>query len=121
MESPMTEKAPFHIFIPIYKKVDLMDVAAPAEMFSWMGTKTPALDVQVQLIAATLDVVTTNQGVRITPDATFAEIRRHRRQCDLLWAPGGAPDALKAMMKDPEYQRFLIEQSAGARYVTSVC
>ncbi|RBH47367.1 DJ-1/PfpI family protein, partial [Pseudomonas sp. MWU13-2860] len=31
------ERPPFHITIPIYPGVDLLDVAAPVELFSWMA------------------------------------------------------------------------------------
>ena len=44
-------------------------------------------------------------------------------ECDVLWVPGGEPDALAGLMGDPNrtYLDFLIEQSRTAQIVASVC
>jgi transcriptional regulator GlxA family with amidase domain len=118
------ESHPFSIGLPIYDGVDLMDVAAPFEIFNWMGhywqpdPNAPAA-VSVQLIAATASTVKTRDGLILTPDATFDDC--DSSQLDLLWVPGGSPESLSRMMKDRTYRGFLKTQSAGARYVTSVC
>jgi Transcriptional regulator containing an amidase domain and an AraC-type DNA-binding HTH domain len=117
------ENNAFHIGIPIYKGVDLMDVAAPYEIFNWMGyywSKEPVAprSVKVELIAATYDTLKTRDGMILTPDTTFDAVKQY---LDLLWVPGGDPDALTATMKDPCYIGFLQRQAAGAGYVTSVC
>ena len=118
----MAGKPRFDIVIPVYPGVDLLDVAAPWEIFNWMKDKWPEKEVSTQLAARNKRAVVTRDGLKLTPDITFAECRRDRRQFQLLWVPGGnAPDDLEQAMKDPDYRRFLREQSAGAEWVTSVC
>jgi transcriptional regulator GlxA family with amidase domain len=114
-------RTPFDIAIPIYPKVDLLDVAAPHEMFRWINSYSASLAVEVALVAAHGGVVETRDGLKLTPDTTFAECRAKGRQFDLLWVPGGDPETLKATMGDPDYLGFLREQAAAARWVTSVC
>jgi len=107
------------IGIPIYDGVDLMDVAAPYEIFNWMKDKAPELGVEVHLLAADMKSVTTLNGLTMKPQGKF----RNFRKLDVLWVPGGDPRALKRLMIDPErtYLNFLCTVSAGARLVTSVC
>lgn len=71
----MTEEPrPFVIGIPIYKGVDLMDVAAPYEMFRWMGEKWKGTrKTDLYLIAATHETIETRDCFKITPDKTFDE------------------------------------------------
>jgi cyclohexyl-isocyanide hydratase len=107
------------IGIPIYENVDLLDVAAPAEIFDSMRTNAPQLDVEVCLIAEHHGNVLTKAGVTIRPDKCFDEVPH----IDVLWVPGGDPSALKTIMHDPKrtYLDFLITRAANAKYVTSVC
>ncbi len=108
------------IGIPIYPKVDLLDVAAPVEIFDSMRANAPQLEVETVLIAQDdCEVVTTRSGVALQPQKTFDEVP----ELDLLWVPGGDPSALKKLMFGPDrtYLDFLITRSANARYVTSVC
>jgi transcriptional regulator GlxA family with amidase domain len=118
----MTIPQVFTIGIPVYDQVDLMDIAAPCEMFFWMNqtwqTKTlKQKSAQVLLVAATTGAVTTAAGVAITPTATFDGCP----QLDMLWVPGGYPTALKDRMNDPVFLTFLKDQSKRAKFVTSVC
>jgi transcriptional regulator GlxA family with amidase domain len=114
---------PYRIGIPIYNGVDLMDVAAPREMFSWMGhywKQDPVAPrhVKIKLIAASLDTVRTRDGLILTPNLTFDQVEGF---LDLLWVPGADTDGLKATMSDPVYLGFLRKQAEGVAYVTSVC
>ena len=118
----MTTSQVFTIGIPIYDQVDLMDIAAPCEMFFWMNqtwqTRTAKQkSAQVLLVAATNATVTTAAGVAISPNVTFTGCA----QLDMLWVPGGYPTALKERMNDPVFLTFLKEQSEGAKFVASVC
>jgi cyclohexyl-isocyanide hydratase len=120
---PKTNDNAFHIGIPIYNGVDLMDVAAPREMFSWMGhywsqDAVAPRQVKIELIAETLDTVLTRDGLKLTPDVTFDQVTGF---LDLLWVPGADTDGLSATMKDAGFLGFLKRQSEGAGYVTSVC
>jgi transcriptional regulator GlxA family with amidase domain len=115
----------FRIGIPIYDGVDLLDIAAPFEIFNWMGfywsqdPDTPTT-VKVLLVAATLEQLKTRDGLTLTPDATFDDFDD---DCtlDLLWVPGGAPDDLCRTMSDSDYLGFLKRQSEKALFVASVC
>jgi cyclohexyl-isocyanide hydratase len=51
------------IGIPIYEKVDLLDVAAPYEIFNWMSQLAPALKAEVYLIAAEPGLIKTRDGL----------------------------------------------------------
>ena len=62
------ETTGFNIAIPIYEGVDLMDVAAPCEMFSWMGVYWTERAVTIELVEAEGRVVKTRDGVKLTPD-----------------------------------------------------
>lgn len=115
MSSP---KKSLLIGIPIYEGVDLLDVAAPREMFSWLKSSVaPAMDVEIRVVAHTCDPVTTRDGQRLLPDYTFAETPR----LDLLWVPGAEIFGLKRMMADKTFLAFLRSRSRHATYVTSVC
>jgi transcriptional regulator GlxA family with amidase domain len=108
------------IGIPIYEKVDLLDVTAPYEIFNWMKQfGTPALKIEVYLIAAKPGLVQTRGGLAMKPHKVFSEVRK----LDVLWVPGGDPTALNKIMNDPArtYLNFLITRSQKARWVTSVC
>ncbi len=112
---------PFHIAIPVYEGVDLMDVAAPCEMFSWMGTYWKERKVSVSLVEAQGRAVKTRDGLLLTPDKSFDDYGRDRIQAQLIWVPGGDPTKLQEMMRDKCYLNFLRDQSAAASFVTSVC
>jgi cyclohexyl-isocyanide hydratase len=116
-----TAKTRFEIAIPLYPKVDLLDIAAPRELFSWINTYSTELDVIIAFVASSPDPIVTRDGTRILPDTTFADCRCTGRQFQLLWVPGGEVPELQATMRDPDYLGFLREQSAAARWVTSVC
>jgi transcriptional regulator GlxA family with amidase domain len=107
------------IGIPIYQQVDLLDVAAPVEIFGNMKENAPQLEVEIVLIAEDCEPVVSRAGVLLTPQKCFDEVA----EVDVLWVPGGDPSALNKIMHDPKrtYLDFLITRSAKARYVASVC
>jgi cyclohexyl-isocyanide hydratase len=102
------------IGIPVYQQVDLLDVAGPHEMFKWMSK--PAAD--VRLIAESPCEITTRDGLTLKAPYGFEDIDT----VDVLWVPGGDPEALKRLMSGPrDYLDFLVRMSTHARYVASVC
>lgn len=108
----------FVIVIPIYQGVDLLDMAAPVELFSWIGSvPETGQKVQVLVAAETLELVRTRDGLKIKPDEIFARISH----VDLLWVPGGAPVSLKVQMANWAYKEFLLTSAREATYVCSVC
>ena len=102
--------------IPIYEGVDLLDVAGPLEMFHWAGR---GKDLKSVLISADGAAVTSLNGVTFKPHESFIQAAT----LDVLWVPGGAPDALAVMMRDPDgpYFTYLRQVAAGAKWVCSVC
>lgn len=117
----------YAIVIPIYERVNLLDVAAPHEMFGWWSSYDCSREIDIVIAAETKGVVSTfspsaqgkpaKSGLKIVAEATFAEIDK----VDLLWVPGGAPDALLEQMKRPTFMGFLNRAAQDASYVTSVC
>lgn len=112
---------PFNIVIPIYEGVDLLDVAAPHELFNWMGSYWKERTAKVLLVEAKGRPVRTRDGLLLTPDKSFGAFRRRGLQTQLIWVPGGDLSKLQKMMRDDHYLDFLREQSREASYVTSVC
>src|SRR5690348_10892630 len=102
--------------IPVYQGVNLLDVAGPLEMFYWAGQENT---LETVLVSEDGGAVTSINGVRFDAQASFAETP----SLDILWVPGGAPDALAAMMRNPEsaYLRYLRQVAASAMWVCSVC
>ncbi|AKZ26216.1 DJ-1/PfpI family protein [Ralstonia pseudosolanacearum] len=117
-------RPPFHITIPIYPGVDLLDVAAPVELFSWMAEAWKARATTITLAAEHLTPLKTRDGLTLTPQRQFADYADDaapQPQTHLLWVPGGAPDVLRKLMRGGPYLDFLKAQSAGADHVSSVC
>lgn len=108
----------FIIGITIYQGVDLMDVAAPYEIFNWMAENwKQSREVKVYLIAETNLAVMTRDRLQLQPHKTFDQVPR----LDLLWVPGADPAELKKRMGDAVFLNFLRTRSQSAKYVTSVC
>jgi cyclohexyl-isocyanide hydratase len=104
--------------IPVYEGVNLLDVAGPLEMFFWAGMRN---DLQTVLISSDGNAVTSINKVKFeVGNASFT----NTLTLDILWVPGGDPDALVAMMKDPDnspYLQYLRKIAANATWVCSVC
>ena len=112
MAEKSSENRDFNITIPIYEGVDLMDVAAPYEMFNWMGFYwKPERDVNVKLAAAKTKSVITRDGFKITPDISFADFQKNDLQTHLLWVPGGDLVKNKKILTDKTYLNFIKKQS----------
>lgn len=95
----------------MYPGMTVMDLIGPQSMFaSMMGAK-------VMLVAKTLEPVTSDAGVTITPHATFDTCPR---DLTVIFAPGGT-DGTIAAAKDPATLAFMRDRGARAKYVTSVC
>lgn len=106
--------------MPIYNGVDLMDVAAPHEMFTWMNSYWDRT-VKVTLAAAAKKTIETRDKFKIVPNTTFDACYKRKFKADLLWVPGGDLKPLKKMMRNADYLGFLKKQSETAAWVTSVC
>lgn len=102
--------------MPIYDGVNLLDVAGPLEMFYWASQRKP---LETALVSSDGRSVTSLNGVRFEATASFAKTPT----LDILWVPGGGPDALEDIMKDPNsaYLEYLRQVAVGATWVCSVC
>jgi transcriptional regulator GlxA family with amidase domain len=100
------------VCIPVYENVNLLDVTGPVEFFSWAG-------LDVELVAERAGPIVFRSGIVVQVASTFHDVETP----DVLWVPGGEPDALTKIMNDPEsaYLQFLRDKSGTARYVASVC
>jgi putative intracellular protease/amidase len=95
----------------MYPGMTVMDLIGPQSMFgALMGAK-------IFLVAKSLDPVTSDAGVTITPNATFDTCPR---DLTVLFTPGGTDGTLAAAV-DPETRAFMADRGARAKYVTSVC
>lgn len=95
----------------LYPGFTALDLIGPHYFLSsLMGAK-------VLLAARTKDLVSSDAGVKIMPDITFAECPE---KMDLLCVPGGTTGTLAAM-QDKETMDFIRRAGASARVVSSVC
>jgi len=102
--------------IPVYEGVNLLDVAGPYEMFTWVDQKE-GLDPVI--LSASGGPVTSMNRVRFEAHASFCAVPA----LDVLWVPGGDPKVLVEIMSDPAspYLAYLRQVAPGAKWVCSVC
>lgn len=93
----------------LYPNMTQLDLTGPYEVFA----RLPGA--RVYLIAASLEPVRSERGLRLVPDVDFA----HAPELDILFVPGGPGQ--RQVMEDAMLIDFLRERGARARYVTAVC
>jgi putative intracellular protease/amidase len=86
-----------------------LDVTGPFEVLA----RVPGWS--ISLVAATLDPVRTDRGLRIVPDVT----RENAAAADLLVIPGGT--GVDAAMLDPAWIAFVQRQAESADHVFGIC
>jgi putative intracellular protease/amidase len=95
----------------MYSGMTVMDLIGPHCMLGGlMGAK-------IFFVAKSLNPVTSDTGVTITPNATFETCPP---DLTVLFTPGGTDGTLAAAV-DPETRAFMADRGARAKYVTSVC
>ena len=95
----------------LYPQFTALDLIGPHHFLSsLMGAK-------VLLAAKSLELVSSDAGVKIMPDITFADCPA---ALDLLCVPGGSSGTLAAM-QDAETMAFIRKAGAAAKVVSSVC
>lgn len=110
-QAPPGWDRPDVIAMLVYPKMTALDLVGPHHMFSsLMGAK-------VHLVAKSLDPVTSDAGLTITPTTTFADCPR---DLTVLFTPGGTSGTLAAAA-DRETRAFMADRGTRAKYVTSVC
>lgn len=125
-KSKKMEKKQFIIAIPVYDGVDLMDIAAPREMFTWPSSDWMELKVYFigekdpsgQFPAAPIK---TRDGTTLIPDVNYED--EIIQTPNLIWVPGGAPSALSEMINDPDclLTNYVKEKGEEVEWLTSVC
>lgn len=100
---------PRQVNIVLVPRMVQLDVTGPSEVLSRVPGWT------VSLVAATLDPVRTERGLRIMPDVT----RESAAQADLLVVPGGT--GVDFAMLDPAWIAFVQRQAASAEHVFGIC
>jgi cyclohexyl-isocyanide hydratase len=93
----------------IFPRLTQLDMTGPYEVLVRLPNTV------VDLVARTLDPVTTDRGMKILPTVTYTDCPK----LDVLMVPGGAGQ--QDLMEDEEALAFLRRQAATAKYVTSVC
>jgi putative intracellular protease/amidase len=104
------------IGIPVYQGVDLLDVTGPYEVLSWVEN---GIDVRLISRKANDVIITRDKKFTFLAPFGFNDVP----SLDVLWVPGGDPDALKNIMSGPDgdYLDFMKDRSKNAKWVCSVC
>jgi cyclohexyl-isocyanide hydratase len=105
----MAEPSPIHIAFLLFPGVTQLDLTGPAQVLSRLGNAT------LDLVAKTLDPVSTDAQFELLPTATFDDVTR----TDILCVPGGFGTV--AAMEDRATIDWLKQVGEGADWVTSVC
>lgn len=114
--SATDKKAPLRVGMILYEGYDSLDVLAPFQVFTLLGTDY----VEPVLVAEKPGPCTSFEGVRILPHYTFDDCP----PLDVPYVPGGpgVDDVLaETDLSKNAYLSFLQEQVSGATWVCSVC
>ena len=93
----------------IFPRLTQLDMTGPYEVLARLP------DTKVELVARTLDPVTTDRGMQILPTTTYDKCP----PLEVIMVPGGPGQ--QDLMEDEAALSFLRQQAANAKYVTSVC
>ena len=100
---------PRRIGMLIFPRLTQLDMTGPYEVLARLP------ETKVELVARTLEPVTSDRGMQIVPTVTYESCPR----LDIVMVPGGPGQ--QDLMEDEAALAFLRKQAAGAKYVTSVC
>lgn len=100
--------------ILLFPQVEELDFVGPYEVLSYINKIRPGSTV-VLLVAETPEPVAAFNGMRIIPDATFADCP----PLDVIVAPGGK--GRLAAMRNPAILDFIRSRQGNAKYTASVC
>lgn len=105
----MTERAAVSIGMVLFPNFTHLDLTGPFEVFG----RIP--DARVVAVAAGLGLVTSDTGLHVAPDVSFADAPAF----DVICVPGGP--GVNPMLEDEVLLGFLRAQGHRAAYLTSVC
>ena len=93
----------------IFPRLTQLDMTGPYEVLARLP------DTKVDLVAKTMNPVTTDRGMQIVPSVTYETCP----PLDIVMVPGGPGQ--QDLMEDEAALSFLRKQAGGAKCVTSVC
>ena len=94
----------------VHPNMVMQDLIGPLTVFNMMRA-------EIHLVWKTLQPVSSEVGIPVTPSTTFADCPR---DLDVLFSPGGLAGTI-ALMDDPEVLSFFADRGQRARYVTADC
>jgi cyclohexyl-isocyanide hydratase len=100
------------VVFPLYGGSTLLDFAGATQIFA-------AANFAPVWVAASLEPITTTEGVQVLPGDTFDGVRQ-KGPVEILFVPGGGGKVAEAM-QDSTMIGFLRDVSQQARYAGSVC
>lgn len=100
-----------HIALLSYPSMTALDLIGPHHILSMLP------NVRMHLVAKTLEPITSDLGLVITPSTTFEDCPQ---QLEVLFSPGGTRGTLAAM-EDEATLAFMRSRGQQAKWVTSVC
>nr|WP_314074264.1 DJ-1/PfpI family protein [uncultured Roseococcus sp.] len=107
---PRPAGPPITVAMLVHPQMILLDLAGPQTILKILGA-------DIHLVGETLDPVSTDVGINVTPTMTLADCPR---ELDVLFVPGGLMGSI-ATMGNTTVLDFLADRGGRARYVTSVC
>ena len=108
---PRPDRGPkLKVAMLVYPRMIMIDLAVPQTVLNIVGS-------DIHLAGKTMQPVSTDIGLYVTPTCTFADCPT---DLDVLFVPGGLMGSIAAMQDEATLQ-FLTSRASTARYVTSVC
>ena len=115
MSQHLTTQEPAHLMaFVLYPGLTVFDLAGPLEVFSALPRIAPQF--RPVVVAEQMEPVMTDMGVRMVPNATFADLPHPH----VFFVPGGDVPTLKAM-SNPAIRRYIRTAAESAQWIVSVC
>lgn len=95
----------------VYPRFTALDLIGPHTVFAQLS------NAEVHLVGKTLEPVTSDAGITMSPTRTFATCPD---PLDVVFVPGGTTGTV-AMMEDAEVLAFLRSRATSTTWITSVC
>jgi len=114
---------PLHVAILVFDDVEALDLCGPYEVFTTASRMHQRLHpgaadlFSVTCVARSTAPVRARAGLRVLPDASFAELASATPP-DVLIVPGGVVDAAAAC---PDTRAWVAQAATGAQITASVC
>ncbi len=109
-----TQEPAHTIAFVLYPGLTVFDLAGPLEVFSALSRIAPQF--RPVVVAEQTEPVMTDMGVRMVPNATFADLPHPYA----FFVPGGDTATLNAM-SNPAIRRYIRTAAESAQWIVSVC